>query len=71
MSHPFTLTSVAASSPINSPARFFAVNEIKLFLAHIITTYDVKLAEGKGVPRTQLVGMFRVPQNADLLFRKR
>jgi len=53
------------------PGRFFAVNEVRLLLAHIIITYDVKLEEGKRVPPTQLFGVWRVPQNADLLFRKR
>ena len=31
-----------------TPGRFFAVNEIKALIAHIVATYDVKFEEGKG-----------------------
>lgn len=31
------------------PGRFFAVNELKVMMAHVILTYDVKL-EREGVP---------------------
>jgi len=53
------------------PGRFFAINVIKALLAHIITTYDFKFEEGKGVPRDRRMGTVCVPGNADVLFRKR
>jgi Cytochrome P450 len=54
-----------------SPGRFFAVNEIKALLAHIIMTYDFRFDEGKGAPPHLCAGLFRSPRNADILFRKR
>ncbi len=54
-----------------SPGRFFAVKQIKAFIAHILVTYDFKFAEGKGAPSKRYVGLFRAPEDADVLFRKR
>jgi len=53
------------------PGRFFAIAAIKALLAHIIATYDIKLEEGKGVPRQRHIGPMCLPGNADVLFRKR
>ncbi|KAH9972310.1 cytochrome P450 [Lactifluus volemus] len=53
------------------PGRFFAVNEIKAMLAHIIVTYDFKFEEGKGVPPDVCFGPFRNPGDANVLFKKR
>ncbi|KAH9970799.1 cytochrome P450 [Russula compacta] len=53
------------------PGRFFAVNEVKALLAHIIVTYDVKFEEGKGVPPGLHITNMNIPRNVDLLFRKR
>jgi hypothetical protein len=44
---------------------------MKALLAHILVTYDVKFEDGKGVPPERHLGPFRVPRNANLLFRKR
>jgi hypothetical protein len=33
-----------------SPGRFFAANEVKVLLANLVVTYDMKFEEGKGVP---------------------
>ena len=54
------------------PGRYFAACELKLMLAHIITTYDVKL-ETEGVrPPDKWIMASRVPNpNANVLFRKR
>lgn len=30
-----------------SPGRFFAINEIKTMLAHVLLNYEVKLADGE------------------------
>jgi len=53
------------------PGRFFAVNEIKALIAHIIVTYDFKFEEGKGAPSKRHAGLFRTPRDAEVLFKKR
>ncbi|KAI0245471.1 cytochrome P450 [Lactifluus subvellereus] len=53
------------------PGRFFAVNEVKALLAHVIVTYDVKFEEGKGAPREIRIGSTRYPRSTNVLFRKR
>ncbi|KAF8504637.1 cytochrome P450 [Russula emetica] len=53
------------------PGRFFASAEMKALLAHIVVTYDLKLEEGKKVPRGFNFATARIPGNADVLFRKR
>jgi hypothetical protein len=55
----------------NSPGRFFATLEMKVLLAHVVITYDLKLEEGKKVPRTVCIATSRIIRNADVLFRKR
>ncbi len=54
-----------------SPGRFFAINEVKTLLAHIVVTYDIKFEEGKQAPRGLHVGAMRIPGNANAMFRKR
>ncbi len=54
-----------------SPGRFFAVNEVKALLAHILVTYDIKLEDGKQVPSFLRIGTMRIPGKADVMFRKR
>jgi cytochrome P450 len=41
------------------PGRFFASNELKLAVAHILLKYDVRLAEGSEVKSLQL-GVYKV-----------
>ncbi|KAH9025148.1 cytochrome P450 [Lactarius hengduanensis] len=53
------------------PGRFFAVNEVKALLAHVIVTYDIKFEDGKQAPRSLLIGSLRVPGKANAMFRKR
>ncbi|KAF8271099.1 cytochrome P450 [Lactarius quietus] len=53
------------------PGRFFAVNEVKALLAHIIVTYDIKLEAGKPTPCTRLAYTRRIPDKANVMFRKR
>jgi cytochrome P450 len=55
----------------NSPGRFFAVNEIKVLLARIITTYDIKTEEDKRVPSPRRTDTFHVVQNTNIFFRRR
>ncbi|KAJ7458519.1 cytochrome P450 [Mycena latifolia] len=53
------------------PGRFFAVNELKLMLAHILENYDTKL-EGTMRPPTEWFGtMAGANRSANVLFRKR
>ncbi|KAN0118582.1 Cytochrome P450, partial [Russula decolorans] len=47
------------------PGRFFAVYEMKALLAHIVVTYDIKFAEGSGVPRELFLSGLRYPGKAD------
>ncbi len=54
-----------------SPGRFFAVNEVKALLAHVVVTYDIKFEEGKQAPRSLHIGSMRVPGKANAMFRKR
>ena len=54
-----------------SPGRFFAANEIKALFAHIITSYDIKFEEGKGVPRQRCIAGFRILGKANVMFRAR
>jgi hypothetical protein len=53
------------------PGRFFAVNEVKALFAYILTTYDIKLEEGKEIPRDSHFGGLRFPRNANLMLRAR
>jgi cytochrome P450 len=41
------------------PGRFFASNELKLAVAHILLKYDIRLTEGYEVKSLQL-GMYKV-----------
>ena len=54
-----------------SPGRFFAANEVKALFAHILVTYDFKVEEGKRAPRIRTIGSIRVPEKANIMFRKR
>ncbi|KAF8271107.1 cytochrome P450 [Lactarius quietus] len=54
-----------------SPGRFFAVNEVKALLAHIVVTYDIKFEEGKQAPRSLVINSVRIPGKANVMFRKR
>ncbi|TFY79744.1 hypothetical protein EWM64_g4273 [Hericium alpestre] len=55
------------------PGRFFATNELKCLLAHIVTAYDVKLEDGTSeVPPNIVIGGTIVPApRANVMFRKR
>ncbi|TFK39713.1 cytochrome P450 [Crucibulum laeve] len=54
------------------PGRFFAANEVKLMMAHLILTYDIKL-ENEGVrPPDLCIATARIPNvKAEVMFRKR
>lgn len=52
------------------PGRFFAANELKAMLAHVVSEYDVRLEEAT-YPRNFFVGAALVPGKARVMFRKR
>ncbi len=56
---------------MTSPGRFFAANEVKALLAHLVVTYDIKFEEGKQAPRSLQINGMRITRKADAMFRKR
>jgi len=44
---------------------------IKILLAHIVSTYDIKFEEGGKVPRELFLAGVRFPGNANAMFRER
>ncbi len=56
---------------MTSPGRFFAANEVKALLAHLVVTYDIKFEEGKQAPRSLHINGMRIAGKADAMFRKR
>jgi len=55
----------------HSPGRFFAVAELKMMLGYILSTYDLKLAEGSH-PKMQWFESKVVPDHSlRMMFRKR
>ena len=67
----FTSTHRSHSFFSISPGRFFAVNEVKALLAHVVVTYDIKFEEGKQAPRCVHIGSIGIPGKANAMFRKR
>ncbi|KZT64524.1 cytochrome P450 [Daedalea quercina L-15889] len=54
------------------PGRFFAANELKAMLAHVVMTYDVKAERPGEMPNQRWFGTTLVPdRKAEVLFRKR
>ncbi|KAF8186870.1 cytochrome P450 [Mycena galopus ATCC 62051] len=53
------------------PGRFFAVNEQKLILAHIIMTYDFKLKDGVRPADEWVAVIGNANSTAEIMFRKR
>lgn len=54
------------------PGRFFAASELKMMLAHIVMTYDVKFDGDGGRPKDAWFIMSCIPNlEAEVLFRKR
>lgn len=56
-----------------SPGRFSAANELKTMLAHVVVTYDIKLADEMVSPRTRHTGMGMMTPDPDakVMFRNR
>ncbi|KAG6380639.1 cytochrome P450 [Boletus reticuloceps] len=54
------------------PGRFFAATELKLMLAHVVVTYDVKLEDNATYPPSRHIGTFiTVNPRAEVVFRNR
>ncbi|KAF8547706.1 cytochrome P450 [Imleria badia] len=54
------------------PGRFFAAAELKMMLAHIVTTYDIKLEENTTRPQSLHIGnSIGANPTAKVMFRKR
>lgn len=54
------------------PGRFFAGNEIKVVLAHLVLNYDIKLQEGEGRPEPMMFMMSKTANSkAEILFKRR
>ncbi|XRM46627.1 hypothetical protein ABZX51_009656 [Aspergillus tubingensis] len=54
------------------PGRFFAANEIKILLAHIIMKYDLRFPDGQSRPANWEIGQDLIcDQTAQVLFRAR
>lgn len=72
---PLTLVAKLNTIPFgtSSPGRFFAVNEVKAMMAHILLNYDIKLpGDAKVVPPGRWFAGNRVPDpKAEMMFRKR
>lgn len=58
------------SITIDSPGRFFAAAVLKMLLAHIVITYDVKFEEGKPLKQFFINGVL-IPGRGNVMFRKR
>lgn len=55
-----------------SPGRFFAANELKGMLAHVVLTYDVKMEQEGVLPRPMNFGFLWGPnRSAKVMFRRR
>lgn len=55
-----------------SPGRFFAANEMKMLMAHLVMTYDIKMEKSSVEPPHSTIGDALIPDNkAKVLCRKR
>jgi hypothetical protein len=57
---------------LSSPGRFFAANELKAMLAHIVLNYDLRTVEPGVRPPDMYFGNSIIPNTkASVMFRKR
>lgn len=57
---------------LHSPGRFFAANELKAMLAHIVLNYDIRTAEPGVRPQDEYFATAVVPNSkATVMFRRR
>lgn len=63
---------VEAESGVGSPGRFFAANELKSMMAHLVMNYDVRMEKAGEVPAPiHYTAMISPNRTAKVLFRKR
>ena len=63
---------MGADTERHSPGRFFAANELKAMLAHVVVTYDIKSETPGKMPNERWFGTTLVPdRTSEVLFRKR
>jgi cytochrome P450 len=54
------------------PGRFFAVNELKVIISHLILNYEVKFEKQRDYPPPSWSGQMYVPnQEAEIMIRKK
>ncbi|KAH9992086.1 cytochrome P450 [Russula vinacea] len=53
------------------PGRFFAAIEVKAMFAYIVTTYDIEVEGGKGVPPDFSIAGLNFPRKVNVMFRAR
>jgi hypothetical protein len=54
------------------PGRFFANNEVKIVLAHLIQSFDFALPDGEGRPKPITYDVaFKPDPNQEVLFKRR
>jgi hypothetical protein len=56
--------------PAVSPGRLFAASEVKLLVAHLVVTYDMKFEDGKGAPPEFRIARLCIPGTSDVMFKK-
>lgn len=57
---------------LGSPGRFFAAQELKIMLVHVVLNYDIRLKEPGTLPRAVAFTNFNSPSHsASVMFRKR
>ena len=66
----FSISSLTRLRLTVSPGRFLSVIAIKILLAYIVSTYDIKYEEGK-VPKERCISYLRIPGNVNVMFRER
>jgi hypothetical protein len=70
---PFTHIRSGCSRRVNhsSPGRFYAVAELKLFVAYLLLTYDVRVPEGKTLPEWWFKTIMGKDPEVEVEFRRR
>ncbi|KAI0261281.1 cytochrome P450 [Gloeopeniophorella convolvens] len=53
------------------PGRFFATNEIKVLIAHLVVSYDMKVEDGKSAPPIAQFGSRLITRGTNVMFRRR
>ena len=69
---PLSSTDFLLTDDFVSPGRFFAASELKIMLAHVVVTYDVRLEDDAMYPASWHIGTFIAANpRANVVFRNR